>query len=100
MLTQRIQSAISNGIPAASIVPVYQTFGQLGRTDGKTVYYRLPTADELTSMINAFAAYAPNPAFDYPYTYGIQCTTTTCPAPQALVNSSDLQPVIQTHNGG
>jgi hypothetical protein len=81
------------------IVPVFQTFGQEGRIDGRSVYYRIPTTGELSTILRTWDSLVPNPAMDYAYTFGIQCSTTTCPSPQALVNHPELQPVMQAHNG-
>ncbi len=93
-----VSNAIANGISLSAIVPVFQTFGQLGRTDGSTVYYRTPSSSELTTMLNTWAGLVPKPAMDYAYTFGVQCSA-SCPAPQALANQSALQAVIKTHNG-
>lgn len=93
-----INSAIANGIPVSAIVPVYQTFGQYGRIDGGTVHYRMPTASELTDMINTWHSLVPNPAFDYAYTFGTQCSTSSCQAPQAVTNTPDIQTVMAAHN--
>jgi hypothetical protein len=97
-ITAKVTAAIANGIPAAQIAPVFQTFGQEGRTDGKTVYYRTPSASELQSMLDVWQALVPNPVLDAPYTFGIQCKTSTCPAPQALENHPELQQIITAHN--
>lgn len=101
LIDTRINTATSNGIPAGSIVPVFQTFGQEGRTDGKTVYYRTPSATELQSMLDRWSsdlsALSATPVWDYSYTWGVQCGT-SCPAPQALSNNSALQTVMATHN--
>lgn len=95
-ITARVNAAIANGIPQTSIVPVFQTFGQAGRTDG-TDYYRMPSAAELSSMMNTWASLVPNPAFDYAYGFGVQCES-SCPAPQAIINTPDIHPVIISHN--
>lgn len=96
-ITSKVTTAIQNGIPTSSIVPVFQTFGQSGRSDGKSVYYRLPTASELSSMLTTWKSLVPSPAFDYAYTYGVQCSS-SCPAPQAIENTPSIQAVIQAHN--
>jgi hypothetical protein len=91
-ITQRVSSAESNGVPVADIVPVFQAFGQLGLTQP---YYRMPTADELSSMLSLWATLVPSPPFDYFYTFGAQATS----APQAIINSPSIQPVVAAHNG-
>jgi hypothetical protein len=93
-----VDTAIRKGIPRRAIVPTFQTFGQEGRTDGKPVYYRLPTLDELTAMLNAWRLVVPHPIMDYSYSFGVQCTPTSCPAPQALENHSGLARVMKRHN--
>jgi hypothetical protein len=97
-ITTKVQLAISKGIPVSAIVPTFQTFGQAGRSDGKSVYYRLPTTTELTDMLNVWHDLVPSPAFDYSYTYGVQCSSSSCPAPQAIANQPALQTLIKAHN--
>jgi hypothetical protein len=97
-ISQRVQLAIENGIPASAIVPVFQAFGQEGRLDGKSIYYRTPTTTEFQDMLNLWKSLVPNPVFDFAYTWGIQCTSSTCPAPQSLKNHSELQLLIKEHN--
>jgi hypothetical protein len=98
-ITSKVQLAISKGIPASSIVPTFQTFGQAGRIDGKTIYYRMPTTTEMTDMFTAWHSLVPNPAFDYAYSFGVQCTSTSCPASQAVINHPEIQTLVQQHNG-
>ncbi|HSX30915.1 MAG TPA: hypothetical protein VLE99_03295 [Candidatus Saccharimonadales bacterium] len=97
-ITDRYNSAIASGIPASAIVPVFQTFGQEGRSDGGSVYYRTPSATELQSMLDTWKTLVPNPAFDYAYSWGVQCGS-SCPSPQALSNHAELQAVMSGHNG-
>lgn len=97
-ITSKAQLAISKGIPVSAIVPTFQTFGQAGRSDGKSVYYRLPTTTELTDMLNAWHDLVPNPVFDYSYSYGVQCSSSSCPAPQAIENEPSIQTIIKAHN--
>ena len=97
-ISQRVQSAIANGIPVSAIVPVFQAFGQEGRLDGKSIYYRTPTTTEFQDMLNLWKSLIPNPVFDFAYTWGIQCTVSTCPAPQSLKNHPELQLLIEQHN--
>lgn len=97
-ISQRVQLATANGIPASAIVPVIQSFGQEGRLDGKSIYYRTPTATEFQDMLNLWKSLVPNPAFDFIYTWGIQCSESSCPAPQSLKNHPELQLLVKEHN--
>lgn len=98
IISQRVQLAIANGIPEASIVPVFHAFGQEGRLDGRSIYYRTPTTAEFQEMLDLWKSLLPNPAFDFTYTWGIQCTESSCPAPQSLKNHPELQSIIKQHN--
>jgi hypothetical protein len=97
-ISQRVQLAVANGIPISAIVPVFQAFGQEGRLDGKSIYYRTPTTTEFQDMLNLWKSLVPNPVFDFAYTWGIQCTESSCPAPQSLKNHPELQFLIKQHN--
>ena len=98
VISQRVQLAIANGIPQSAIVPVFEAFGQEGRQDGKSIFYRTPTTKEFQDMLDLWNSLIPNPVFDFTYTWGIQCTNSTCPAPQALKNHPELQDLIKKHN--
>ena len=97
-ISQRVELATANGIPLPAIVPVFEAFGQEGRLDGKSIYYRTPTTTEFQDMLNLWESLVPNPVFDFAYTWGIQCTASTCPAPQSLKNHPELQLLIKQHN--
>lgn len=97
-ISQRVQSAEANGIPVSAIVPVFQAFGQEGRLDGKTIYYRTPTTKEFQDMLDLWKSLVPNPVFDFTYTWGIQCSESSCPAPQSMKNHPELQLLIKQHN--
>jgi hypothetical protein len=96
LIDARVAAATANGIPPDRIVPVFQTFGQRGRLGG-AVYYRMPTPSELREILAASRRLVPDPPLDYFYTFGVQCST-TCPAPQALANHPELQPLVRAHN--
>jgi hypothetical protein len=98
LISHRVQSAIANGIPVSAIIPVFHAFGQEGRLDGKSIYYRTPTTTEFQDMLNLWKSLVPNPVFDFAYTWGIQCTESSCPAPQSLKNHPELQLLIKQHN--
>ena len=97
LITARVNSALANGVPLGIIVPLFQTFGQEGRTIG-SVYYRTPSTSELSTILSTWSAAVPKPPLDYAYSFGTQCSSTSCPAPQALYNHPELQPIIQAHN--
>jgi hypothetical protein len=98
MIAARVEAATANGISSNSIVPVFQAFGQARRTDGKSVYYRMPSAGELSSMLSTWHSLVPDPAFDYFYTFGVQCSARSCPAPQAIVDTPEIRGVVRSHN--
>jgi hypothetical protein len=98
VISQRVQSAIANGIPVSAIVPVFEAFGQEDRLDGKSIYYRTPTTAEFQDMLDLWKSLVPNPVFDFAYTWGIQCTESSCPASQSLKNHPELQALIKQHN--
>ncbi len=99
-IAARVEAATANGIRSSSIVPVFQAFGQARRIDGKSVYYRMPSAGELASMLSAWHSLVPDPAFDYFYTFGVQCSVSSCPAPQAIIDTPEIRGVVRLHNEG
>jgi hypothetical protein len=98
LIIDRVDAAVTNGIPEKAIVPVFQAFGEHGRSDGRTAYYRMPSAGELTTILRTWSKLVPGPAFDYFYTFGVQCRAASCPAPQAIINTPGIRPVVETHN--
>jgi hypothetical protein len=98
LIDQRVAAATANGVPRSMIVPLFQTFGQEGRKGG-SVYYRIPSRSELTTILSTWSSLVPTPAIDAAYPFGVQCST-TCPAPQALENHPELQPIIRARNIG
>ena len=96
LIRDRVAAAIANGIPASVIVPLFQTFGQAGRVGGD-VYYRMPTPSELNAILATWDRLVAHPVLDAAYTFGVECST-TCPAPQALVNHPELQAAVRAHN--
>jgi hypothetical protein len=97
LITGRVNTALANGIPLGMIVPVFQTFGQEGKTTG-SAYYRTPSSSELSSILSTWSTAVPKPPLDYAYTFGTQCSSTSCPAPQALENHLELQAIMLAHN--
>jgi hypothetical protein len=98
LISQQVHLAIANGIPLSTIVPIFQAFGQEGQIDSKNIYYRTPSAVEFQDMLNVWKSLVPNPVFDFAYTWGTQCTESSCPAPQSLKNHPELQFLIMQHN--
>ena len=87
VISAGVSAAEAAGIPASSIVPVYQAFGGGGFTS-----YTLPTAAQEQQILSTWASVAPNPAFDYAYSWGVQ------DADQSLSTTLDLQPIFLQHN--
>lgn len=72
-LTQRIDEAFGAGIVPERIVPVFQLFGQECATTDNP-YYRLPSVDELESMLEIWDQRVPRHIrpFDMAYSWGVQ----------------------------
>lgn len=92
MIDKAVAAAEASGIPAANIVPVFQTFGGGNWVDDSGGHYVMPTAAQEQQMLAHWAALIPNPAFDYAYAWGSQN------GDQALESSSALQNVFLQHN--
>jgi hypothetical protein len=82
-----VKAAEAEGIPASSIVPVYQAFGGGGYSS-----WTLPTPAQEQMILSAWGSIVPNPVFDYAYSWGVQ------DADQALSSTPDLQPIFLQHN--
>lgn len=82
-----VAKAIASGITQATIVPVYQAFGNYSGGD-----WVLPTAAQEEQILTAWASLTPKPYFDYTYSWGTQDGDT------ALSNASSLQPIFSAHN--
>ena len=72
LIDRTVAAALESGIPLAKIVPVYQTFGGGGWTTDTGGKYVMPTADEMTAMLDRWEKLVPSPAFDYAYSWGSQ----------------------------
>jgi hypothetical protein len=92
MIDKAVAAAEAAGIPAANIVPVFQTFGGGNWADDSGGHYVLPTAAQEQQMLAHWAALVPHPAFDYAYAWGSQN------GDQALEGSQALQNVFLQHN--
>jgi hypothetical protein len=92
MIDKAVAAAEASGIPAANIVPVFQTFGGGNWVDDSGGHYVMPTAAQEQQLLAHWAALVPNPAFDYAYAWGSQN------GDQALESSQALQSVFLQHN--
>jgi hypothetical protein len=72
MINVAVPAALAEGIPLASIVPVYQAFGGGGWTDDTGGAYLVPTIAEENQVFATWAAVTPSPVFDYAYSWGVQ----------------------------
>ena len=86
LISHEINNAIAAGIPLANIVPVFQTFGGAG--------WDAPTASQLTTILDQWAALVPNPPLDYAYSWGTQSNYLS----DALVNRADWRDIMAAHN--
>ncbi len=86
LISKEFNAAIAAGIPASSIVPVFQTFGGAG--------WDSPTVTQLASMLDQWKSLIPNPQLDYAYSWGIQSGYLT----EALVNRADWRSIVAIHN--
>jgi len=92
MIDKAVAAAKAAGIPEASIVPVFQTFGGGNWVTDQGGHYVMPTAAQEQQMLDHWASVVPNPAFDYAYAWGSQNGDV------ALENSQELQNVFLQHN--
>jgi hypothetical protein len=93
MIDSYVTAAEQFGIPASSIIPVYQAFGGGAWVDDGGGSYRLPTAAEMKSMLVQWAKVIPAPLFDFVYSWGSQR------ADVALATAPpELQAVFAAHN--
>jgi hypothetical protein len=72
MIASYVTAAERFGVPSSSIVPVFQAFGGGSWIDDGGGHYRLPTADQLKSMLAQWATLIPSPVFDFVYSWGSQ----------------------------
>ena len=85
-IDEKVGPALAIGIPRSKLVPVYQAFGQSAAAEN---YYRMPTADQMRTMLARWAALLPNPPMDYTYGWGHQSSSNP-----TLVDSASLQGVF------
>ncbi len=91
-IDEKVKPALSIGIPRFRLVPVYQAFGQSAAADD---YYRLPTADQMRTMLARWAALLPNPPMDYTYGWGHQSSSNP-----TLADSAPLRGVFDSYFSG
>ena len=92
MIPKAVAAAEATGIPAGSIVPVYQTFGGGGWSDDGGGRYTLPTDSQERRILSTWGQLVPHPAFDYAYSWGSQNSD------QALESAQELQTLFFVHN--
>lgn len=78
------------GVSTKNIVPVFQAFGDWKDGDGGE--WTMPTPEQERTIMDRFAKYVPNPAFDFAYAWGKQEGDTP------LSESTALQAVFKEHN--
>ncbi len=93
LVSSYVAAAIRDGIPAAAIVPVFQTFGGGTWVDDGDGSYLMPTPEQATQLLAEWAKLIPHPVFDYAYSWGIQRGDTALG-----VGSPALQQVFAAHN--
>jgi hypothetical protein len=91
-IKEKVDAALAAGIPLRTIVPVYEAFGQEKTSDH---YYNLPTAAEMTTMLQRWAALVPHPRMDYAYSWGHQGS-----ANPTLRDSASLKQLFRTYFAG
>lgn len=91
-IKEKVDAARAAGIRLGAIVPVYEAFGQ---ENTKSHYYNLPTADEMTVMLQRWAALVPHPRMDYAYSWGHQGS-----ANPTLRDSAPLKELFRSYFAG
>ena len=91
-ITKAVGAAEAWGIPAAQLVPVFQTFGGGAWPDDGGGSYALPTAAQEMQILATWDSVLPHPVLDYAYSWGSQRGDT------ALSAAPSLQPVLARHN--
>jgi hypothetical protein len=104
-------AAAARYLAPGAVVPTFQVFGQ--ECNAGSHYYALPSVADLGSIYQKYAAYWPNPPFDYTYTWGHQNSANptlldatgghslTCSWAGRTVTFTppNLQAAVKTHNG-
>ena len=87
-IDDQVHQAEAAGIGQNVIVPTFQAFGNN--------YYLMPSAGQLQSILNEWAALVPHPVFDYTYSWGCQGGSLS----SCLSTSPPDQQVMAAHNTG
>ncbi len=98
-IDRTVEAAVAAGIPIDRIVPVFQAFGGgkwKTHTGASMDVYELPTPDQANQIFARWAAYSPNPVFDFAYAWGSQNGDTKLgsTSPEAL----SLRAAFKAHN--
>ena len=91
-ITKRVAAAEAWGIPAADLIPTFQTFGGGAWVDDGGGSYALPTASQEQQILATWASVLPHPVFDYAYSWGTQNGDV------ALDATPSLQTIMAQHN--
>lgn len=97
-IDRMVRMADDAGFPRSRVVPVFQTFGQSCST-GERQYW-LPTAAQMTAMLERWDRLAPRPPMDVAYSWGRQ-DKWVCPGlrdADGRDGRPDLQSVMRAHN--
>jgi len=97
-IDEQVLRAQAQGVPREVMVPVYQVFGQVC-PGNKTHYYRLPSAQDLTGMLDRWRELVGTPVFDFAYTW--RSEGPACPGladADGRNGYADLQSVVRRHN--
>ena len=82
------------GITTSQIVPVFQAFGGGDYPDGDGGKWSLPTPQQEKALIAEWQKFAPNPVFDYAYSWDQQQGDNPLSKDAALID------VLKQHNAG
>jgi len=86
-INAEVDAALAAGIPRERLVPTFQAFGQ-------TTTWFAPSAAQLQSILDRWAALVPFPVFDFAYTWGCQGGLRT----DCVSNHPDWQNVLRAYN--
>jgi len=86
-INTEVDAAIAAGIPRERLVPTFQAFGQ-------TTTWFAPSAAQLQSILDRWAALLPTPVFDFAYTWGCQGGLRT----DCVSGHTDWQNLLRAYN--
>lgn len=106
MIDRTVAAAVKAGIPLEKIVPIYQAFGGGNYVSDTGNKYAMPSAEQAKAMLDRWEKVAPNPDFDYVYSWISQENTTALGTNQGLLevfrqnnadsSSTSTPPVVST----